>query len=124
MNPPILIFLVSLCTLISQLTLKKGIIIVTGEKSVEGLKLSFLFSALTSPVVIFSLFLQGLSYCLWIFVLSKHKLGVAIGLSAAFVYLLLPLLSWLLYDESLSGMEWIGLCLITCGIILVMYNPV
>lgn len=73
--------------------------------------------ALTSPYVLASITLQGISFLLWVLVLSRANLGYAFGFSGAFFYLILPLLSWWLYGERLSPLQWGGLFLITLGVL-------
>jgi drug/metabolite transporter (DMT)-like permease len=113
MKTILLIFTVAACTVASQLLLKKGALSLSGSP----LTLSVFLSIVTSPYVISSIILQIFSFGLWFVVLSKTNLGYAIGLSGAFLYLLLPLLSWFIYGEWLSWVQWIGLVLITVGIL-------
>lgn len=108
-----LIFLVSASTVVSQLLLKKGAI----DLKINKIDFSLLLSAVSSPYIISSICLQLVSFILWFVVLSKANLGYAIGFSGAFLYLMLPLLSWFIYDEKLGPIQWFGLLLITAGII-------
>jgi len=111
-----LIFSVSFCTLMSQLLLKKGMMKLSIDPGTQQFGLYFLSQAFQSLFVWSSLFLQGIGYCLWMFVISKQKLGVAFGFSGAFFYILLPLMTWMIYGEKLSGFQWVGLLFITAGI--------
>ena len=108
-----LIFIVSANTVISQLLLKKGVLTFQEVK----LNTSIITSAVFSPYILGSILLQLFSFILWLIVLSKANLGYAFGFSGAFLYLMLPLLSWLIYGEKLVTIQWIGLLLITAGII-------
>jgi|APDOM4702015191_1054821.scaffolds.fasta_scaffold299079_1 multidrug transporter EmrE-like cation transporter len=114
MKTILLIFVVSATTVISQLILKKG---VTGFASAPASPIHLATMALTSPYVLLSLALQGISFLLWVLVLSKSNLGYAFGFSGAFFYLILPLLSWWLYGERLSPIQWGGLMLISLGVL-------
>jgi drug/metabolite transporter (DMT)-like permease len=113
MKTIILIFLVSASTVVSQLLLKKGAI----DFKLNRIDVSLVLSAISSPYILSSICLQLFSFVLWFVVLSKANLGYAIGFSGAFLYLMLPLLSWLIYDEKLGAIQWLGLILITAGIL-------
>lgn len=114
MKTILLIFIVSATTVVSQLILKKG---VTAFATTPATPIQLATMALTSPYVLLSLALQGISFLLWVLVLSRSNLGYAFGFSGAFFYLILPLLSWWLYGERLSPLQWGGLLLISLGVL-------
>lgn len=118
MSVYLLILITTLATIAGQLVLKRA---VTGLKPVlqTGGPLEFLLGAATSPLVIAALSLQVLGYVAWMFVLSKEKLSVAFALSGSSFYLLMALASWYFFDERLGAMQWLGLLLISTGVILV-----
>lgn len=111
-----MIVVVTCMTLGSQLLLKKAITVIGPLLDVD--KVAFLVSAFTSPYVLSAIAMQGFGFVLWIFVISKVKLGVAFALSGAFFYMLIALSSWYLYDERLTMQQWSGLVLITLGVAL------
>lgn len=117
MNVYLLVLFTTLCTICGQLVLKRA---------VDGLKpllqtgmVDFLFGAATSPLVVIALSLQVLGYVAWLFVLSKEKLSVAFALSGSSFYLLMAAASWYFFNERLSGGQWLGLLMISGGVILV-----
>ncbi|MGB9082228.1 MAG: hypothetical protein WCD00_13095 [Desulfuromonadaceae bacterium] len=114
MKTILLILAVSATTAVSQLILKKG---VTTFGASPATPFQFVTMALTSPYVLGSIALQGAGFLLWVLVLSRANLGYAFGLSGAFFYVILPLLSWWLYGERLSPIQWGGLLLITLGVL-------
>ena len=114
MKTILLIFLFSTVTVVSQLILKKGVMGLASHWANPALLAK---EAFTSPYVLVSLTLQGMNFLLWVVVLSRVNLGYAIGFAGAFLYLVLPLLSWWLYGERLSPLQWGGLLLITLGIL-------
>jgi multidrug transporter EmrE-like cation transporter len=117
-RPFFLILSVSFCTIISQLILKKGLMKITANNQDKiEFSLKLLIQAIQSPYVWSSLVLQTLSFCIWIIVISKYKLGFAFGISGAFFYILLPFFSWITFGERLSFFQWVGLVLITTGIV-------
>jgi multidrug transporter EmrE-like cation transporter len=118
MKTILLILSVSTATVISQLILKKGV----GELGSASGFFDLARLAICSPLVILSLCLQGFSFFLWVAVLSKANLGYAFGISGAFFYILVPLLSWLIFGERLGPVQWGGLVLITLGVVCVVSN--
>jgi drug/metabolite transporter (DMT)-like permease len=121
MKTILLIFIVSFCTVVSQLILKRGVRDLTAiPVSSGGLDISIWLTAARAPLIWASLCLQAVGYCLWILILSKEKLGVAFGLSGAFFYLLLAFFGWIVLGERLNAYQWLGLTLITVGVLLTM----
>lgn len=117
MSVYLLVLITTLCTIAGQLILKRA---VTGLKPLlQAGPIEFLFGAATSPLVIAALSLQVLGYVAWLFVLSKEKLSVAFALSGSSFYLLMALASWYFFDERLSAGQWLGLLLISVGVVLV-----
>lgn len=110
----ILIFLVvASCSLGSQLLLKKGMM---AAGPLTGI-IPALRVALTSPAVYCGIILQGCGLCLWLFILTRTNLGFALGFVGAFFYLLLPLLTWWLYGETLTPVQWLGMVFICLGVL-------
>lgn len=105
--------LVACFTLSSQLMLKKGM---SGAGSVGNVVAALRF-AVTSPAVLIGIVLQGCSFSLWLFILTRTKLGYALGFVGAFFYLLLPLLSWWLFGERLSPTHWLGLVFLCLAVL-------
>ena len=114
----VLVVIVTLCTIFSQLILKRGV-----GQLVEVLKeagrIEFIMSAATSPYVIAALTLQGAGYVVWLFVLTQERLSVAFAMSGSFFYILMAAASWFFYDERLSLGQWAGLLIISIGILMV-----
>lgn len=117
MNPEILmIMLVTSATLGGQLLIKQAVTtLATRTPALHGVE--WLVAALLSPQVIVAIILQGAGFLLWVVVVSRVKLGVAFALSGAFFYILLALLSWWLFGERLGTAQWIGLALISAGVL-------
>lgn len=116
MKSVFMILLVSSVTIMSQLLLKKGVNIIT-ERRGYGNAWAFLLQAAFSPYVLSALALQVAGYVVWIFVISRLKLGVAFAISGAFFYILLALSGWYFFNEKLTVFQWTGILLITTGII-------
>jgi len=54
----------------------------------------------------------------WVVVVSRVKLGMAFAISGSFFYLLIALASWQLYGERLNALQWAGIVLVSCGVLL------
>jgi len=78
--------------------------------------IDMVLKAASSPFILTSIVLQLSSFVIWLVVISKTNLGYAFGFAGAFLYMLIPLLSWLIYGERLTMLQWIGLIFITIGI--------
>lgn len=114
----VLVLIVTLVTIGSQLILKRGIGDVVLILKQEG-AIAFVWAAATSPIVIGALALQGMGYVIWWFVISQERLSVAFAISGSFFYLVMAAASWAFYGERLNTQQWIGLSLISIGVLMV-----
>lgn len=122
MTVKVIIFFYTLNAIASQLLLKRAIVQIGGPRVPADVP-SFLLATALSPWAQLSICLQVLGLALWAVVVSKEKLGVAFALSASTFYLLLALSSSLLYGERLNQVQWIGITLITMGVICLTGLP-
>lgn len=116
MKSYLMILFVSASTIACQLLLKKGVNI-TVEKKLHDGSVNFLLNALLSPYVITALILQVAAYLVWLIVISRLKIGFAFAISGAFAYILLAFAGWFFLDERLAAVQWLGIFLITAGLI-------
>jgi drug/metabolite transporter (DMT)-like permease len=107
-----LIFIVAASTAASQLLLKRGVM----GLDLSRFSIDLALKVACSPFIISSIVLQLSCFVIWLVIISKTNLGYAIGCAGAFLYLLIPLVSWLIYGERLTMLQWIGLVFITSGI--------
>lgn len=114
-------FLFAFNTVCSQLVLKYGLSRLRGP---DGLPrgLDFVWAAFCSHYVILAIALQGVGFILWMFVVVRVKLGIAFSISGAFFYVLIAASSWMLFGEQLTAPQWLGLILITAGVVLMTFN--
>jgi drug/metabolite transporter (DMT)-like permease len=110
-----LIIAVTVNAVLGQLLLRRALETLGGRAALATLP-KFVVDALASPWMYASLAIQGLGYFLWIVLISREKLGVASASVGAGFYILMPLCAWLVYGESLSGLQWFGISLITVGV--------
>ena len=113
-----LIVVVSLNTVISHLLLKRAIQAIGGPSTHESFP-NFVFSAALSPWVWASLTLQIFGYVAWMVVISNEKLGVATASVGASYYILTATAAWLVFGENLGALQWVGILLITAGVVCV-----
>ena len=74
--------------------------------------------AATNPYIIIGLFLYGLSFALWLIVLSKLEVSLAYPL-LSIGYIIMPFVGYLFLDESLSVARIVGICIIIVGVYVV-----
>ena len=79
----------------------------------------FIGQAALSPWIYASVTLQVFGYVLWLVIVSREKLGVATASIGAGFYMLMALAAWLFYGETLSALQWIGIGLVTCGVVCI-----
>lgn len=115
----ILMILFVTCTTISGQLLIKRAVTQVAERTPIPAGLDWFWATFTSPLVWGAVFLQGLGFLVWVVVISKLKLGVAFALAGASLYILMALVAWLLHGERLTPLQWTGLLLISCGVLLV-----
>jgi drug/metabolite transporter (DMT)-like permease len=111
----LLILAVTLNAVLGQLLLKYAVAALGGAPTLSSLA-PFLLSAAKSPLVYVSVAIQGFGYVLWMILLSRTKLALASSLVGAGFYVCMALAAWGIYGESLSYLQWLGLCLITLGV--------
>jgi multidrug transporter EmrE-like cation transporter len=114
----LMIVFVTGSTLGSQLLVKYEVTqIAAREPALAGWH--WLLAAMLSPGVSAAVVMQGIGFAVWVVVVSRVKLGVAFAISGSFFYVLLALLSWWLYGEKLAAGQWMGIVLISVGVLMV-----
>lgn len=116
-----LILVVSANTVFSMLLLKTAVAKVGPPRGLATLPTFFIDMAL-SPLVYASLALQVTGYALWMLVIAQERLGVAVALSGASFYVLTALLAWWLFGERLAFAQWLGIALITAGVLCMAWR--
>lgn len=113
-----MILFVTVSTLGSQLLVKSAVLALAARNPpLRGWP--WLLAAITSPAVIAAVLVQAVGFVVWVVVVSRVKLGVAFALSGAFFYLLMALSSWLLFQERLTPVQWLGIVLLSVGVYLI-----
>lgn len=115
---PLLILIVTFMTIGSQLILKRAVNGITLVLKHSGVA-QFLIAAAASPWVWMALSLQAMGYVVWLFVLTGERLSVAFAISGSFFYIVMAAASWFFFSERLTPLQWLGLFLISGGVLLV-----
>ena len=123
MPTKLLIAAVSINAVLAQLLLKRGLMGLGGTSELSKLP-NFLVGAARSPWMYAALVIQGFGYILWMLLVSRVKLGVASSSASAGFYILMALCAWAIYGEALTYLQWLGICLITTGVVFVSLGPV
>lgn len=112
----------TLCTLAAQLILKKAVNLPSLRADMAEGPFHFILGAAMHPLVWAALVLQVFGYVVWFFVLTREKLAVSFALSGAMIYMLTAIFAWVIFGERLSGQQWVGIALISAGVIFVAYQ--
>ena len=91
----------------------------------SGMPISFAENAIKFNFNLHSLiglFLYGLSFILYIYLISKFDLGFIIPIAAAFVYILIFTASFFVFHEAFTVIKIIAISLIIFGVILLNFN--
>jgi drug/metabolite transporter (DMT)-like permease len=118
-----LIACVSINAVVGQLLLKRGVTALGGLSPFAN-GWMYVQGVASSPWIWGAVAVQGFGYLLWMVVVARVKLGVATASAGAAFYLLTALAAWLVFAESLTVMQWIGIVLITIGVTCVSLGPV
>jgi multidrug transporter EmrE-like cation transporter len=86
---------------------------------VSGSLLGYGIRAIATPFVLLGLFSYISSVGLYMLVLSKTDLSYAYPLLMSIGYVLIVLVSYLIFKEPFSAYKWIGIALILVGVLLV-----
>ena len=112
-----MILFVSCSTIGSQLLIKRALLqLAVRSPDLKGF--DWLMSAMLSPGVLAAIAIQGLGFTIWVIVVSRVKLGMAFAISGATMYILMATASWLVYGERLTPAQWIGVALVSAGVLL------
>jgi len=117
----VFIAIIAFCTITAQIILKKGLLLLGGVQFSSGVMVE-IFRITHSPYVMGAFVLQGIIALFWIYVLSRTQLVYLFTMSGAFFYILLALASWIVLDERLSLIQWLGVFMISLGVGCFNYN--
>ncbi len=100
---------------LAQLLMKKGLV-QTGIDRVSWANLPhFLTHNIASGLVWFGILVYALNFFLWILILSRVELSIAMPLGST-AYVVIPILAMIFLHEKVGLGRWIGIALIMTGI--------
>ncbi len=102
--------------------LKKGVLTIGGVSGEKTKLISELTRAATSPFIIFGLVLYGLSFLIWLRVLTISDLSKSYPIFATIVFLLTTAGSMVLFKENVSALRFVGIVIMLVGIFIVARN--
>jgi len=109
-----------LCTVSAHLCFKKWVLNFGAlDFSIHNF-LDLIPRILQNVWLIGGLFLLGISFLLWLFVISRIKLSLAYPIVASLNLSLIVLFSWLFFREQLSSIQILGIAIIIFGIFLLL----
>ncbi|MEI7750752.1 MAG: EamA family transporter [Candidatus Omnitrophota bacterium] len=111
------VFLNDVIDAVAQVLMKKGIVgeaIVSWNLHDMG---SFLAQNATSPLVIVGILLYAINFFLWIIILTKIDLSLAVPLGST-TYALIPFSAVLFLHEKISVMGIVGILFVILGILI------
>jgi len=117
----VFIFIIAFGTITAQIILKKGLLLLGGVQFSSGVMVQ-IFRIIHSPYVMGAFVFQGIIALFWVYVLSRTQLVYLFTMSGAFFYILLALASWIVLGERLSLIQWMGVFMISLGVVCFNYH--
>ncbi|MRR37484.1 hypothetical protein EG829_23080 [bacterium] len=111
------ILIAVLLSVAGQLLVKKGINLMPGLDFGQGV-IGAYARILFSPYVLAGTLMYCLSVVFWLYSLTKVELSYAAPF-LALTYIFIVLASWLFLNESVSLMRWIGVVIVSVGVLIV-----
>jgi multidrug transporter EmrE-like cation transporter len=100
----------------AQLLIKKGALMLSEIKpSIADLP-NFIFQIAKNFYIISGLACLGLSFFLWIFIVSKKQLNIVYPINSSLSIVFVAFFSWILFKENLSFYQLLGIATIILGI--------
>lgn len=111
----LLVFSIAANAVLGQLLLKRALLGLGGATALANWQ-KFVIDALKSPWIYGSLAIQALGYLLWMVLISKSKLGTATASVGGSFYVMLALCAWIVFGETMSLLQWLGIVLVSLGV--------
>jgi len=116
-----LLLLVSICvTASAQICFKKGVLKWGGLDFSFSQALSLIPKIFQNAWIMSGVFLFGISFILWLFILSRLKLNVAYPIALSSEVTITTVVAWFLFKEYLSLAQILGIAIIIVGIFLLL----
>jgi drug/metabolite transporter (DMT)-like permease len=100
---------------LAQLLMKKGVLSAGMTDIWTHNMFEFMHKGAVSPVLWLGIAVYALNFFLWIFILARADLSVAMPVGS-FCYIFIPMAAVIFLHESVSPVRWIGILFIILGI--------
>lgn len=110
-----LIILNDLTDAFAQLVMKKGLIYTNVDSLSLGSIAHFITGNAASPLLLAGLFLFAMNFFLWIIILYKVDLSIAMPVGSL-SYVLVPVTAVVFLHEHVGILRWLGIALIVLGV--------
>jgi drug/metabolite transporter (DMT)-like permease len=100
---------------VAQILMKKGLVGAPGDAFHFHELLHFIVTNATSWLVWLGVIIYTLNFLIWIVVLSKLDLSIAVPVAST-NYITLPIMAMFFLHEHVSPLRWAGIILIIAGI--------
>lgn len=117
MKNMVLILINVFLTVTAQIMLKHGMNQVGEVDSLKSMR-TLAVKAITNPFVVSGVGVFGFTSVLWLIVLSRVEISVAYPM-LSIGYILVMLWSWLVFDENVTVIRFLGAILICIGVFLI-----
>lgn len=116
----IFITVVTLFVVLGQIFLKKGLKLI-GELNIAGFSDFFavVLRLIQNKFIIIGTLIAVTGAFLWLMVISRLELTVALPMASGIFYILLLLISWVFLGETITFLKILGISVIIFGIFLV-----
>ena len=104
----------------AHITLKVGMDRV-GQVGADELQspIGLAVSMVSTPLVVIAIPLFAASFVAWTIALSRMQLSVAYP-ALSMTYVLIPVASWVLLNEPISMLHWVGMAVVVTGVLMVL----
>jgi len=116
----LLLVIIPILTTTGQLFFKKGMMGLSDLSFSFATILSFIPRIFQSGWLLTGIFIFGVDFLLYLFILSKLQLNILYPTMVSAGIIVLAVASWLLFKESLSLLQICGIIVIIFGIFLLM----
>ncbi len=111
----ILIIIDGICNILAQVLMKKGLIATNISQVTLGNMMEFVARNASSALVWAGIFVYALNFFIWIAILYKVDLSIAMPVGSA-TYIFVPVIAMMLFHEQIGLTRWAGIILIVIGI--------
>lgn len=114
------LLLISVCfNVTANILLKKGVVTAGGISGQKSQLIGEILKVATSPLILIGLFLYGLSFLIWLRVLTFSDLSKSYPIFAAIVFLMTTIGSIIFLKENITLLRVLGMIIMLTGIYIV-----